>query len=667
MPETITPAKLREADVLLYHGTSWVSKAIRLFDGTDVSHAALCLGKDGVAEAIGEGLVRRGLQESIQDATYLWVRRLKSSDEMAPVLAASRKYLDQGSRYAYEQIVLLALLALTRKVKVTPILRHLLRGILDRAAAVLSNLGDHGKEVLICSEFVYRAYDEALPGNDDVYSIHVSTVRALGRDLGSMPKGQGVHPESVLAWAASPASRSWAEGNGPTRSMRPSPSEEELPALFRQYEEEVQDPFGTTRAIAAPISDRELLDSIDRFAEQFERVAGEGERAPQSREGQAASRLLGAVADFVTPGDLLKTESMLTIGRLPGGAREREMAATNGRVVIRHKEAGPISRALIVGINRYQDPRATLKGCVNDALMMGEMAARYGFERDNIRLITDGRATTRNIRERLSWLVEDVPPGSVILFHYSGHGSQIRDRDGDELEDHLDEILCPHDLDWSDPITDDELGRYIARVPQSVNLTVVLDCCHSGTGTREFFVEPTVRPAPVMRYLAPPPDLSFRFASEVRLDPCAGSERTVNLTGRRVFFGNRELKAQAKRISQNAFVISGCRDDQTSADAWIDNDYHGALTYSLYHNLQRASFKRGYQDLVTDCRTWLKERTYTQEPQLSAPDITPLCDFLQPFAFRPVDAPGDGGDVNTQGKGAPRTSPPRPKAGLGTC
>ena len=265
-----------------------------------------------------------------------------------------------------------------------------------------------------------------------------------------------------------------------------------------------------------------------------------------------------------------------------------------------------------------------------------------------------------------------LPPGSVLLFHFSGHGSQIRDRNGDELDDHLDELICPHDMDWDDPLTDDEIGRYVAKVDPSVNLTIVLDCCHSGSGTRDFFVEPSARPAPKSRYLAPPPDIGFRFAGSVEVDPGAGAERTVNLRGRRVRVGRPTLREQAKRISQHAFVISGCKDDQTSADAWIDNDYHGALTYSLYHSLMQAQYQRAYADLVTDSATWLKGRMFSQDPQLSTPDVKPLCDFLRPFTQRrPTDEKSSGArdeaDLGPQAKEGPRgPKPSRPKSGAGS-
>ena len=57
--------------------------------------------------------------------------------------------------------------------------------------------------------------------------------------------------------------------------------------------------------------------------------------------------------------------------------------------------------------------------------------------------------------------------GDVLYLHYSGHGSNVPDKNGDEA-DHRDEILCPSDLDWKDPLTDDWLRTRVqqAEVPR---------------------------------------------------------------------------------------------------------------------------------------------------------------------------------------------------------
>src|ERR687892_533321 len=97
-------------------------------------------------------------------------------------------------------------------------------------------------------------------------------------------------------------------------------------------------------------------------------------------------------------------------------------------------------RALLVGVDRYAEPQVpVLRGCVNE------------------------RATKAQIMRRLHEIIDASRPGDVVVFYFSGHGSQIRDRDGDELSDALDELLCPYDMDWDERryIVDDEFDEIV--------------------------------------------------------------------------------------------------------------------------------------------------------------------------------------------------------------
>ena len=232
-------------------------------------------------------------------------------------------------------------------------------------------------------------------------------------------------------------------------------------------------------------------------------------------------------------------------------------------------------KAFLVGLNRYPDPRNNLKGCVNDVLLMAKtLREQYGFSGPtDIKLLTDERATTANIRKGLEGLVGEASAGDSLVFHYSGHGAQVRDLSGDELSDNLDEIICPYDLDWNNPFTDDDLAEICKKVPKGVLFTVILDCCHSGTGLREY-----LRTDLPIRYKFLPAPVEVRHRSEPRIEN-RGIDRSVTFTG---LDGKLPIRRFGVSVSKtNAVLIAGCRSDQTSADAWIDGDYHGALTYYL--------------------------------------------------------------------------------------
>jgi len=255
-------------------------------------------------------------------------------------------------------------------------------------------------------------------------------------------------------------------------------------------------------------------------------------------------------------------------------------------------------KALLIGINHYRIPGADLQGCLNDITNIRDILLKhFGFEVKDIRMLADGRATRKAILDRLNWLVKGAEAGDRLLLHFSGHGSQIRDRSGDELKDHMDEILCPHDMDWDGNfIMDDDLDAFFGKLPKGVRLEVLLDCCHSGTGIREGsglgLLPPEQRIS--ARFLQPPVDILSRQEDE-------------DLPVRR-------LALDSNPAGQVLFAA--CRENQTAADAFIKGKYNGAFTYylSMYLRDMQGDVTRG--DLLRRVRASLKYYGYSQVPQL---------------------------------------------------
>lgn len=82
----------------------------------------------------------------------------------------------------------------------------------------------------------------------------------------------------------------------------------------------------------------------------------------------------------------------------------------------------------------------------------------------------------------MRWLVHGCQPGDSLVFHFSGHGSQKVDKDGNDERDGFDETLCPVDYETNGMILDDEINEALVRpIPPRAKLHAIIDACHSGT------------------------------------------------------------------------------------------------------------------------------------------------------------------------------------------
>ena len=246
-----------------------------------------------------------------------------------------------------------------------------------------------------------------------------------------------------------------------------------------------------------------------------------------------------------------------------------------------------LRRALLVGINDY--PGAPLRGCINDVKQMQDMLKRYfGFQDDGIKLVLDKTATADGIKAGLEWLAQGGnDTDAVRVFHFSGHGTQVADQNGDE-PDGSDECLVPYDYQQVGMITDDVLKTYYDRFPASGNLSLVMDSCHSGSVNRVIETDIAYRFIPVS------------WEEQQRIDTAAAKfaenqqefvvSQLVKLRDQAL--PDDELRAkvaslmatfQKKRFGdvrtrEANVLLAGCRSDQQCADANIANDYHGAFT-----------------------------------------------------------------------------------------
>jgi uncharacterized caspase-like protein len=145
--------------------------------------------------------------------------------------------------------------------------------------------------------------------------------------------------------------------------------------------------------------------------------------------------------------------------------------------------------AVVVGVGQYKNSEIPdLEGPPNDARRMYDVltGASYGFPKANMCLLLDADASRAGFERAFDGLIERAHPDDAVVFYFAGHGSQAKDQDGDEPDEH-DETLILHDSRTGDvhDLRDDELNGMLGRLASRTrNVLIILDSCNSGTATR---------------------------------------------------------------------------------------------------------------------------------------------------------------------------------------
>jgi len=229
-------------------------------------------------------------------------------------------------------------------------------------------------------------------------------------------------------------------------------------------------------------------------------------------------------------------------------------------------------KALLIGINYVGTPNK-LYGCINDTKSIQERISKNGF--NDITILTDNttvKPNKRSILNAFTNLLMNSQSGDLLFFAYSGHGSYDIDNNGDEMTGY-DQLIVPLDYDM---IYDDELKEIIQKnLKPNVTLFAMFDSCFSGSVL----------------------DLKYQYMDSLNYDNYTENDKQLETKG-------------------NVFMISGCSDYQTSADAIINNKASGAMTWSLLEALKQIP-TCSWRELLKTMRNLLKESKYDQIPQFS--------------------------------------------------
>jgi hypothetical protein len=251
---------------------------------------------------------------------------------------------------------------------------------------------------------------------------------------------------------------------------------------------------------------------------------------------------------------------------------------------------------LLIGIDHYQSPEIpTLRGAVNDVMLMRSiLIGKFAVPPDHIKLLTNEQATHDAIVDAIRNHLGQAKPDDIAILHFSGHGSQIRDESGDEI-DGFDETLVTYDdrMPGKFGIIDDEINGLIAELSKKTKtITLIFDSCHSGAAAR---AGNAVREIPADAR-KPPPKPDFAISSR-------GAEGEADM-----------------RLEGTDYVlISGSLAKELSNEGLFEGKRHGALTWFLAQALTASSERATYHDIMDEVRTEVNARYPTQRPQVEGP------------------------------------------------
>jgi hypothetical protein len=257
--------------------------------------------------------------------------------------------------------------------------------------------------------------------------------------------------------------------------------------------------------------------------------------------------------------------------------------------------------AIVIGVSRYGDPslsERSLRYAESDAQEIRDaLIERCNVPQQNVHLLKGSKATKSGIERAFASVAKSARSSDLVFIYFSGHGSFVQDRDGDEVDgDRLDEVLLPYDAvlgDESTYIIDDSLGYMVSRLPAS-SVAIIIDSCHSAGQGKS----------------VPTPGLLVKgtgdsFAKDIFTDAGGGTGRAL---------------------------LSAC---QSGEVAYENEDLgHGVLTYFVLQSLEQVGADRDRNGALTfdelgafveeRVDAWCLQNGVFQTPSYESKSATPI-------------------------------------------
>ena len=260
----------------------------------------------------------------------------------------------------------------------------------------------------------------------------------------------------------------------------------------------------------------------------------------------------------------------------------------------------PTKRALLIGISDYPHlpPHQQLPGCSNDVTLLNDLLSkRFGFAKRNISCLRDKQATRDGIFKAFQNLIASVKKDDVVVIHYSGHGSYIRDKTKGAG---WTETIVPYDSGRkpsnrpSTDIKDIEISERLLEplVRKTPFVTLLFDSCHSGSILRDGFG---------MAVRGIDPDGEVRINRDIESAMISGWVP--------------QIPAFRDLTPERYTLLAACRANEKAAEISINGTPYGAFTYHLC-NIINESHSEEMRALFQSASTKVTAHYPNQHPIL---------------------------------------------------
>ncbi len=264
-----------------------------------------------------------------------------------------------------------------------------------------------------------------------------------------------------------------------------------------------------------------------------------------------------------------------------------------------------INYAFLIGVSEYEENTgwSSLSG-VNDINLLSHTLLKLGYKSEHIIRLENDDFTKETLANTFQDnIISKVNPGDNVHFHFSGHGQQVIDKNGDEV-DNLDEAFVPFNspkvykkdiYEGELLVTDDQIASLLKELRTKLgsqgHVFFTVDACHSGTSTR---------------------GRSVSRGSDLIMGPEA-SEKTKSLRSSSML---QDEEMAEENIASLTSMFSSSQHQLSYEKHFEGYGNVGVFTFTLAKQLLQSSESTNYADLFNRIKTEMASHNLTQSPSI---------------------------------------------------